>query len=751
MKNQLQLKVAGRLERQIQRILLKHRLQPSPETVLSLAGLAQLVVNGYLPKASGSDALDKLLRRLAGNSSRYNVTIDGCQFAKILLPILESAAQFVELPALEVELEGLIGSEFDEFWLNPNALGWLYQCINKANGISQRQEIPLERIASATQWFTPDWVADFLVEEVLDRPQSNFLDPACGAGHLLVAALKRCCVGAGSESAPAAVGRALERVYGFDIDPLMVRLANFAIYLYCRRQAGSAELPLPQVYLVESQAAGQSVGSLALALPGSLITLRDCFDKSSAIAYSTFDAIAANPPYLSHRRMPEQLGNFLKRYYSSAQYDLYAAFLVLGERILRSGGRMAMICQQSFLSIQRYERLRQELLSSCSFRVVVQLGSGSFAARNGEKANNAIVVLHKDGVRNSTSARVWRLLSPEDKKLAETVGLHALPSAVSDMSYCAGVGNALSPWCPNELKKLFQSCPPLESEGTGMVCVNGLFTCDNSRFVKLWNQIDATHAASFVPYDKGGGHKWFRTTPYVLQWEEDGAEIRRFRRSRGQAGALPGYDFYFKPGVTYSYIGTKGFRARLLSPGSIFDIASSSVFSKIYSELYLLGFLNSALTCFLLGVLNPTINFQIGDIRRIPFVAPDDSTAARVSHLAAEAVSMAKQVEVFEPQSPRYAGADSWFQFCRESHACNEKCLAKIISESQKHACEVNQREESLQAEIDDLIFELYRVDEKLRQRVLEDPWVRRSRTPLMVTPRNKEILAELSKGLTAI
>src|SRR5262249_47390131 len=148
--------------------------------------------------------------------------------------------------------------------------------------------------------------------------------------------------------------------------------------------------------------------------------------------------------------------------------------------------------------------------------------------------------------------------------------------------------------------------------------------------------------------------KWYRTTPYLLHWGKDGAAIREYRAKRGQSRKLPGERFYFQTGVTYSYIGTKGFRARLLSPNAIFDIASSAVFSEVLDPLYLLGFLNSSFVRFLLGVLNPTINFQIGDLRRLPLAMPDGSAQKAVAAKAATAVDLAQTIDAFDHTSPRF-------------------------------------------------------------------------------------------------
>ncbi len=189
--------------------------------------------------------------------------------------------------------------------------------------------------------------------------------------------------------------------------------------------------------------------------------------------------------------------------------------------------------------------------------------------------------------------------------------------------------------CPVEIAAIFKNEPSLAQLQDDFVLTNGLFTCDNNRFVKLTESLKPHELGDYVPYDKGGGIKWYHRTPYSLHWGKGGQEVRDFRVERGQSRSLPGENYYFQPGVTYSYIGTKGFSARLLSQGSVFDIASSAIFSRRHDLHYVLGFFNSALVAYLLSILNPTVNFQIGDLRRLPFRAPQPEMESTIAKLGA--------------------------------------------------------------------------------------------------------------------
>jgi SAM-dependent methyltransferase len=622
-------------------------------------------------------------------------------------------------------------AELDE----PLSTGWLKQCLIKTSMPSNntmdghRTRASLDDLGQLTQWFTPAWIADFLVEESLDgEAGAVFLDPACGAGHLLVPALRKLfSLKKQNSSAVDALALILDKqLFGIDIDPHLLELANFALYLQARDLAGIVDLPRANLLSIDGSDEDRAIGSLLLPVDGLASSAKVSHPGQKTKHIKTlpkkFDAVAMNPPYLSHRVMPQAIRNFLNRNYPHSQYDLYAAFLELGLRLLAPGGKLAAICQQSVLTVQRYESLRATMLKDADMEVVVQLGSGAFATKSGEKTNNAIITFRKRGQAKRQNLRCWQILTRADKLSAETHGIDHLPARIISCTDADKI-SALMPkspfafWAPQEILQLFKKHPALEDNENGIICTNGLFTCNNEKFVQRHDQIEPGTAHDYVPYDKGGGHKWYRTSPLVLLWKKDGQEIREYRRKRGQSARLPGEGYYFKQGVTYSYIGTRGFKARLLTPNSVFDVASSAVFSETVDILYILGFLNSSLARSILGVLNPTINFQIGDIRRLPFKIPQADVQLAISDLVSKAVALAKEIETFDPGSPRFKG-----------HVA-ERYGGDPINAHEKHLFQCNAwagEERLIQSQIDTIIFDMYEISSSCQQSICEDPWVTR-------------------------
>ncbi|MDP2935652.1 MAG: N-6 DNA methylase, partial [Dehalococcoidia bacterium] len=125
--------------------------------------------------------------------------------------------------------------------------------------------VPKELRHDLGEYYTPDWLAELVLNEVGygGNPEERLLDPACGSGTFLVLAIRRVLDFAQDSLAwrdreRELVGRILENVVGFDLNPLAVIAArtNYLLALgpLARHLAGK-DLP---VYLCDSILTPQS-------------------------------------------------------------------------------------------------------------------------------------------------------------------------------------------------------------------------------------------------------------------------------------------------------------------------------------------------------------------------------------------------------------------------------------------------------------------------------------------------------------
>jgi type II restriction/modification system DNA methylase subunit YeeA len=95
-----------------------------------------------------------------------------------------------------------------------------------------------------------------------------------------------------------------------------------------------------------------------------------------------------------------------------------------------------------------------------------------------------------------------------------------------------------------------------------------------------------------------------------------------------------GWNYYFKSGLTWSFISSSKFGVRLIPNGFAFDVAGSTLFVESNMTNYILGFLSSSVCFKLLSLLNPTLNYQAGNIKSLP-IKIDIDEASKVKEIIA--------------------------------------------------------------------------------------------------------------------
>jgi hypothetical protein len=195
--------------------------------------------------------------------------------------------------------------------------------------------------------------------------------------------------------------------------------------------------------------------------------------------------------------------------------------------------------------------------------------------------------------------------------------------------------------------------------GKLMKAAVGLNTGDNNRFLRYWQEVDlnkigfnfksledaVASGKKWFPYNKGGKfRRWYGNQELVLNWENDGQELKDFavKRNGGRHWSryIQNLPYMLQHGITWSDITTNAFAARSTPQGFFFDVKGSSGFVAPEKISYVLGLLCSKITTCYMKILNPSTTFQVGDISRIPFIESecDDD----IANTADELVLLAK-------------------------------------------------------------------------------------------------------------
>ena len=189
---------------------------------------------------------------------------------------------------------------------------------------------------------------DDLAEQGVDFGSQSFLDPACGgAAFLAPIALRMRDALAGRGLGPREILLHIEsHLYGTDLDVTLCALsAHFLRMALHREIRAAAYVPEFKVYRADS-----------------LRQLTSMFGQ--------LDVVVCNPPY---RKMTvdelvplrEQYGEVIE-----SQPNLYGLFIALCVRLLREGGRAALVTPTSFLSGQYFSALRRFLSRSVAIEHV---------------------------------------------------------------------------------------------------------------------------------------------------------------------------------------------------------------------------------------------------------------------------------------------------------------------------------------------------------------------------------------------
>lgn len=183
-------------------------------------------------------------------NSDVRALLEGQQFAIAgLHGVVE--ADFFDWPAAVAQGKPIIAgiarrlSRFDWSSVNHDVLKALYESV-----------IDTETRHKLGEYYTPDWLAQKMVEETFDDPlHQRLLDPACGSGTFLFWAVRRVLAACDDAGIPnrEALDRVVRQVQGMDLHPVAVTLARvtYLLALTPERLGDRSALTIP-VFLGDS-------------------------------------------------------------------------------------------------------------------------------------------------------------------------------------------------------------------------------------------------------------------------------------------------------------------------------------------------------------------------------------------------------------------------------------------------------------------------------------------------------------------
>ena len=557
-----------------------------------------------------------------------------------------------------------------------NSLGRLWMLNNPGSHLRDGMEYYIE----------PDAEHEDFIK--IESPEDiSLCDPACGSGHILIYAfellakmyLER------EYRVRDIPGLILSKnLHGMEIDPRAAQIAGFALAMCAREmdrrffgrgvQADIAVLEPVMLEeddiphgaalakkkdLVDALAHLDEVGSLLVPSEGDLAALREaieltgtdslfdgssknkleCALKTCEILARRHDCVVANPPYMGSSSFGPFMSKWVKKNYPDVKSDLCTCFIERNLSLAKVGGFASLVTSDTCMYLSSFVAMRNSLVENNTILTFVDT-RGTNAHPDVFDANAIWVLRH--GRLDGYEGSYFKL----NHRIPEKAGalLEAIRNPDCGWFYRRDAetfkqipSTPIAYWASDALLDAFENAKQLSEYGKPR---QGLATGENARFVREWWEVDGCKSAyscgsiqesiesacKWFPYNKGGDfRKWYGNNSAVVNWENDGWEIRNYKDQNGKLLSRPqNTNCFFSPSITWSKISSGSIAFRFKPAGHVFDVAGTSVFSDQKSLKYLQGACNSSVIMRVASMLSPTLNFEVGQIATYPIIQNEE-------------------------------------------------------------------------------------------------------------------------------
>lgn len=347
-----------------------------------------------------------------------------------------------------------------------------------------------------------------------------------------------------------------------------------------------------------------------------------------------YHALVMNPPYMGAGSMNEVLSKYVKKNYEEGKADLFSTFMMLAIDRLVANGKYGMINMQSWMFLSSFEKLRNTLLNNYHIENMLHLGPRTFDELSGEVVQNTAFVIAKH--KSDEGGVYFRLVDGKNCTDKKDMFLRALREHTSKVYYQNVFqsnfekipGCPIGYWVSPNILRIFTS--NLALSAVASPCV-GLQTADNARFLRLWFEVSrsrigfgfenaalaARSGLKWFPHNKGGGfRRWYGNQDYVLNWENNGEEIKNY-----PGAIIRNPSFYYKSAVSWSVICSNKLNFRFYPVGVIPNMCGMCCYTDDFdTQLYILGLSNSKISELLFNIMNPTLNLSNGVFGKLPYI-----------------------------------------------------------------------------------------------------------------------------------
>ena len=278
-------------------------------------------------------------------------------------------------------------------------------------------------------------------------------------------------------------------------------------------------------------------------------------------------------------------------------------------------------------------------------------------------------------------------------------------------------GSPFAYWASKGFLALFEKGSNFESNDR--VARVGLSTSDDFRFLRAFWEVSPSSIAHskdetletgrWIFFCKGGLFSpYYSDLHLVLNWQNNGQDLKEFIRSKGDSPSrsIRSESLYFLPGLTWP-LRASSFAPYALPRGCIFGVRGYAVLAPIEQLPMLLGILNSKPFDFLFKFCLGRAGFPefvVGVLQKLPWVEPSAKNTRTISNLAMDCYAIQRDLDCSDEVT---------HAFCLPGLV---SCIGNSLLEGsltlEAETRVTQDRLTAIQAKIDDLVFDLYRLDE---------------------------------------
>ena len=334
-----------------------------------------------------------------------------------------------------------------------------------------------------------------------------------------------------------------------------------------------------------------------------------------------YHVVATNPPYRGTSDVDIKLQSYVQQKYPDSCTDLSTVFMEKCLSMTKRTGFVSMINIPVWMTLAGYAKLRETVLRISTVINVLDLGRGMFGSDFGTVAFSLMYQQLPD--YTGTYKKFYsRKVNVETEEVKQKLFFNGTSEYHTRQSLFENIPKSLFAYSSADaLVRLFSLQDHINKYAT---VFEGLKTRDKERFLRLWFEVADS---KWKKYAKGGAfRRWYGNTDYVVNWGENGDEVRAFKKSSGA-----NFSHFFEPTITYTAMTMSSFTGRYINH-QLFGGGGGGITNCNNIE-YLLGFVNSSVFNFLISSMKSTVNFEVGQIGSIPLIIEDNCSEEVVSRV----------------------------------------------------------------------------------------------------------------------